>query len=652
MTTFSGNKKKTLLAAVITALLTLSVYLPALKNTFVNWDDNDYVYENLHIRSLDLSFFKWAFTSFDAFNWHPLTWISHAADYAVWGLDPMGHHLTSIVLHGLNTFLVVMLITRLVRIAYKDEDNSWFNLPLTAGIVTGLLFGLHPVHVESVAWVSERNDLLCAFFFLLSIISYLRYVASSAGRNMYIFALLFFALALMSKPMAVTLPVVFIILDMYPLERLSIKKIFSKHKKVLIEKIPFFLLSIISSVLTLLAQKGAMPSLDILPFGTRAAAAMRALGFYITKMLFPVGLAPLYPHPKETSLFSTDYLFFIILAAVILISCIWAIRKKQKFWAAAWTYYLVTLVPVIGIIQVGVQAAADRYTYLPGLGPMILVGLGTALLLKKVGSIHGTNLIARGSVIVTVIAVTGILSVLTISQIKVWRDPLTLWNSQLAIYSSHIAHNNRGNIYSELQEYQKAMEDFSRAIELESRYASAYNNRGSIYSMFNEYQKAVWDFNRAIELEPEYASPLYNRGLVFRKLGQDQKAIADYSRAIELNPEYVSAYVNRGNSYSRLKEYQKAIADLSRAIELNPWHASAYYNRGIVYTRSGNYQKAITNLNKAIELNPEYVSAYKNRGMSYLKLGDKSKANKNFQQAARLGDKNSRDYLSSIGIDF
>jgi hypothetical protein len=371
--------------ALVVAFITFMVYFPTFNNDFVNWDDNVYVYENQGIRSIDFWFLKWSFTAVVSSNWHPLTMFSHALDYALWGLDPWGHHLTSIIFHTFNTLLVFILVVRLseYRRAGETGISSDFAGPgkkaLIAGIVTALLFGIHPVHVESVAWVSERKDVLSAFFFLLSVLAYLKYTSSRDSKRSIFYGacLILFIMALMSKPMAVTLPVVLLILDCYPLGRLTLGGGLRGARWLVIEKVPFFVLSLLSSLITLWAQhtSGAITTLGVTPLTTRILVAMRAYVFYIYKMVLPTDLAPFYPYPRTVEFFAVEYSVSFILLIVITSLCLWS-SKRNGLFLAVWFYYLVTLIPVIGIVRVGLQAAADRYTYLPSLGPFLLAGLG------------------------------------------------------------------------------------------------------------------------------------------------------------------------------------------------------------------------------------------------------------------------------------
>ena len=607
----------------------------------------------------------------------------------------MGHHLTSVIIHGMNAFLVVMIVICLisfVRREYVSEGRDNEHAPLIAAFITGLLFGIHPLHVESVAWVSERKDVLCAFFFLLSIFSYLRYAfprsneasaGGGAGRKYYVYSLILFMMALMSKPMAVTLPVILIILDMYPLERLDLKKAFSSHRKVLIEKVPFVALSIASSVLTVIAQHEvkAMMSMSRYSFADRFWIAIKALGFYLVKMVYPVNLAPLYPHPSNISVFTLEYFgsFMLVLGITAFSVFRW---KKVKLWFMLWAYFLVTLLPVIGIIQVGEQAAADRYTYLPGLGPMLLAGLGGLWLWRRFASDRIKISIVAGFVIM----ILTLLSIMTTGQIQVWKDSISLWNRELSLYSSAIAYNNRGeaysisgeyvkaigdfnkaielnhelpkvyynrgSVYKKIGEHQNAILDFSKAIQLDPEDAQAYNNRGNVYIILEKYQDAMADFDKAVAIDPGYALAYNNRGNIYMIFGLFQKAIADFDRTIELSPSYAAAYYNRGNAYLNSRIYQKAISDYTKAVELAPGYAEAYNNRGNIYLRQGKYQEAVDDCTKAIELDPSYAFAYYNRALSYREMGDVAKANTDFRQAARLGDQRSQAYLGSIGIDY
>jgi tetratricopeptide (TPR) repeat protein len=658
-----------LAVALVIPLVTVLVYIPALHNGFVNWDDNVYVYENEHIRSLGKKSLQWMLTAYHASNWHPLTWLSHGIDYAVWGLDPLGHHLTSIVLHGLNTFLVVILITRLVMLGQaKASGDSQYSSPVTrhsslrsplvAGALTGLLFGIHPLHVESVAWVSERKDVLYAFFYLLSVLSYVRYVTTlgkegSVHYRWYVLCLVLFVCSLMSKPMAVTLPVVLLILDVHPFGRTGIKGLFTSHWRLLVEKAPFFVLSVVSSVLTLQAQEagGALKSLQLHSLGERILVSIRALLFYFYKMICPVDLAPLYPYPVDASLLDINYLGMIVIVVGITVFCIWS-WKKQKIWAVVWTFYVVTLLPVLGIVQVGEQAAADRYTYLSTLGPFVLAGLGAFKIIKLVHERKGVLFLWKMPALSLFIFLCTLLLIFTVKQIKVWKDSVVLWDYELKIYpdASYVAYYNRGKAYEERAEYTEALDNYKRAIGMNPRFPDSFINQGTVLEVTGSHKQALESYNKAILLDPAAADAYYNRGISFGSVGQYQQAIQDFTQAVSLDPQYALAYHNRGVFLGMAGDYERSISDLSMAIQLNPRHSEAYYNRGITYKNMENYQQAIQDCSMAIRMDPENAKAYSSRGNLHLSAGDIKRALQDYQEAARLGDGNAREYLRSRGI--
>jgi hypothetical protein len=505
-----GTQRVRFYAAIAVSLLTFLVYIKSLQNGFVNWDDDEYIYNNFHIRSFNLTFLRWAFTTFYASNWHPLTWISAALDYAVWGLNPLGHHLTNNILHSVNTFIVVLLAARLLGAQQEKKTGSVpaasldTRAALTAAAVTGVLFGLHPLHVESVAWVSERKDLLCALFFMLSIMMYLTYVEEE-GRGpllnpkgalsfnkRYLLTVVFFIFALMSKPMAVSLPFVLLILDWYPYGRINSVKTL---RNALIEKLPFILLTICLSILTVMAQKtqGAIKSIELIPFPVRLLVAAKALLMYLLKMLAPVNLIPFYQYPRGGSLISIEYMLPIVLIIGVTIVCA-GLANRYRVLPAVWCYYVVTLLPVLGIVQVGEQAMADRYTYLPSVGPFLLVGLGAAMVQTRMKS----GMICRSLAATIAITVVILLSYSTIRQIRVWRNSFDLWNYVIEKNPSiPVAYNNRGLIWSDNGRADEALKDFDAAIALNPSYALAHFNRALIYLGRNDKEFALLDLQMA-----------------------------------------------------------------------------------------------------------------------------------------------------------
>ena len=658
------NNKYFLAAAV--ALLTFIVYLPALRNEFVYWDDNLYIFENPPIRSLDASFFRWAFLDFHASNWHPLTWISHAVDYALWGLNPLGHHLTSILLHAINTALVVLLALKLRETArIRSAPNtlpSFLNdrTVLIAAGTTGLLFGLHPVHVESVAWVAERKDLLCALFFLLSIMAYVYYAVSQqsavygpqsegegtdevGGKNFftnkqYLLSFVLFVFALMSKPMAVTLPVVLLILDWYPVKRI---RSFKTFWTATIEKTPFIVLSVVSSLLTILAQKagGSLSSIDKIPLSIRVPVAAKSLMAYLGKMLMPQDLIPFYPYPKDASLFSFEYGTSIIMVIGITTACV-MLAKKQKVWLSVWGYYVITLIPVLGIIQVGGQSMADRYTYLPSLGPFLIVGLCTAGIAEKVNDVKSKNLLRKVFSFAAGLLLITYLTYLTVEQTAVWRNSIGLWTYVIEKEPGRVplAYNNRGLVYYKTGQFDKAAADFQEAVTLRPSYLDAYSNLGMAYYQIGRMDRAIENFDKAISLEPAYYKAYNNRAMTLGKMGRLDDAIADYRRAIALNPSSPQTYFNLGILHAQAGLFDQAIESFSRSLAADPAYADAYSSRALAYTFTGQYDRALDDFARALAMVRNPATVHFNRGNLYLKIDRKELALADFQKSCYLGD--------------
>jgi hypothetical protein len=534
------TKYSTYYLAGSVSLITFAVYLSSLKNDFVNWDDNIYILDNPFIRSINVNFFKRTFLGFYDSNWFPLTWISHALDYAVWGLNPLGHHLTNNLLHAINTFLVVLLITRLMEAGSgttgAPHDSRFM---LVAAAATGLLFGLHPLHVESVAWVSERKDLLCALFFLLSVKMYMRYAgntflsfplvenppekALNTGKDpgqagmakpesrfldhYYLLSLCFFALALLSKPMAISIPLVLLILDWHPFQRIQSLKTF---RTVLMEKIPFIVLGLGSSLITIMAQKagGAIGSLENASLPIRVFVAFKALAAYLWKMVLPVDLVPFYPYPRMVLILSLEYLLPVVLITGIMITSV-TIAKKQKLWLSVWGYYVITLLPVLGILRVGSQAMADRYTYLPSLGPFLIIGLGIAWIWKKTEVLKRWRLTVR--IISAIIAISTFvcMSYLTVRQIGVWKNSYTLWTRVIEKEPAGVprAYKNRAIYFSGLKQFDKAIADYDKLLSIDPSHYEAYIlrqiavetllDRGNFYLRQGNKELAIPDFQNA-----------------------------------------------------------------------------------------------------------------------------------------------------------
>jgi Flp pilus assembly protein TadD len=628
--------RRSLLAASV-AVLTFVVYLPALQNGFV-WDDVQYITGNSFIRSLNGNLFRSAFLEFQADNWHPLTWLSHALDYSLWGVNPLGHHLTSIVLHALNTMLVVLLVMQLVEAyqRHRTGGSTSGGLPddriaLIAGGISGLLFGLHPVHVESVAWVSERKDLLCALFFFLSIMTYAAATekrTANDGYNAagprsiftdkrYFLALGLFILSLLSKPMAVTLPVVLLLLDWFPYGRIRSSKMLWTAA---MEKLPFFALSLATSVLAVLAQKGggAMAMMQPVPFAARLLVGARSLIAYLGKMLVPLNLVPYYPYPDQVPPFSPEYLASIALIIVITLFCA-LISKRQKVFLSVWGYFVVTLLPVLGIVQVGTQAMADRYLYLPSIGPFFLLGLAAAVLWERFrASLHGRGTrirIAAGAVAAA--ALFAPMSYATIEQIGIWRDNTVLWTYVIAKGSpdfaesprSAMAHNNLGLAYASQGRWDLAATEFRTAVRLKPDYVEPRYNLGIAYARQGRLDSAIAEYHEALRLKPDSAGAHNNLGIAYASQGRLDEAIAEFRTTAQLKPEDAGPHSNLGLAYAAQGRWSEATAEFRTAARLTPDDARPHYDLGNVYASQGLWDQAIAEYRTALQLRPDFLEA-------------------------------------------
>lgn len=608
------KKKYIYLIVIFLIVASFIVYGRILGNGFINFDDTRYITENNNIKSgINPESIQWAFTSVVSGNWHPLTMISHILDWSLFGENASGHHLINLLLHIGSVLFLFLFLNRTTK-------NLW------PSAFAAAFFALHPLRVESVAWAAERKDVLSMFFGLASIYAYARYVESTKLFR-YFLCLILFVLGLMSKSMLVTLPFVLLLLDYWPLERwrkdsTSLNKISTKKNKqrkadvikekkisaqaekrghlvgrLLWEKVPFIFLTIISSILTLWSQNkaGAFIFLEHLSFPERIANAVISNASYLGKIFWPVDLAVFYPY--EHSLPFWQVLVSCLALIGITIVVIYTI-KKLPFLFVGWFWYLGTLIPVIGLVQVGSQAMADRYTYLPSIGIAIMLAWGIPLLFPGEDT-RKKILFPAG------IAVLAILSVLTWKQCSYWKNSFELFNHALQITkNNYLAHNNRGNAYAALGHYQLAIDDYSESIRLKPDYADAnvYYNRGNAYAKLGHYQLAIEDYSRAIRRKPKFAAAYNNRGVYYNVTGQYQLAIEDYNQAIRLKPDCADTYNNRGLVYSKQGQYQPAIGDFNKAIGLKQDYTDAYRNRGIVYLLQGNKKLGCPDAQKACEL--------------------------------------------------
>ena len=616
---------------VLLTVTTLFVYLPLTRSDFVTFDDMTYVVDNPHVRNgLTLDGMAWATTAFHSSNWHPVTWVSHMSDVSLSGMSPGFHHGTNIVLHIASVVALFLLLT---RITGETAPSA----------VVAALFAIHPLHVESVAWISERKDVLSTLFGIASIAAYCRYATTNSG-VLYAAAVGLFALSLMSKPMLVTLPCLLVLLDYWPLRRLAFFPQGVAFRQVVIEKLPFVALSVASSAITLLAQHrgGAVVSTDAVPIMQRFANAAVAYVAYSAKAFYPVNLAIFYPHPG-------------VVPVGIAICCAAAIggvtalvlrnRRRMPQVAVGWLWYLGTLVPVIGIVQVGSQSMADRYMYFP------LVGLSIAVVWWVWDTARQTPWGRSVFVSVATICVA-ILVPVARRQVSYWKDSETLFTHAMSVtgdnskmlYCRGIDSANRGK-------WARAEADFTKAIALAPSYAKAYLQRGVVCHNVGNVDGAIADFTTALTLNPDDAEACNNRGNVLSARGDHERAIADLQRACELNPSELF-YNNLGSAYAKSKDHESAVRCFTTACGLSPRWTVCLVNRGQSYAAMKRYSEAIADFTSAIALAPNLSSAWLERAAVFDTLGDRARAEADIKAAARLGNATAQDALRRHGLSW
>jgi protein O-mannosyl-transferase len=541
------DKKITVILLLLTVATLLAFWQVNYSDFIPQYDDGDYVTQNPHIQhGISIEGFRWALTATHAANWHPLTWMSHMLDIQLYGLSPQGHHLTNLLFHIANTLLLFLIFHRMTKALWQSA-------------FVAALFALHPLHVESVAWVAERKDVLSTFFWMLTMGAYLYYV-ERPGLLRHFAVLIFFALGLMAKPMLVTLPFVLLLLDYWPLKRFKqravsqaiagptgemhvdqreenaerqtgLKYQWSLIRSLLMEKIPLFVLAVLSCIVTYIVQQkaGAVAAIAVFPLNVRISNAFASYIFYIDKMIWPADLAVLYPYPRS-------WLIWLVVGAAlpIMASTVIVILKARRFpyLVLGWLWYVGTLVPVIGLVQVGLQTRADRYTYIPLIGLFIIVAWGGPELIKE-WRYRKEALVASSALLLLS------LSAVTWDQVGHWKNNISLFNHTLRVTDKNsIMHNNRGNAYLELGSYAQAIEDYDKALEIDPKYAEAYNNRGTAYGILGYHTRAIEDFDKAIEINPQkYINAYYNRGVALGGLGRYEEGYSDLKTAARLGSE-------------------------------------------------------------------------------------------------------------------
>ena len=577
------RKKYHEILCVLSLIISISVlYWPVTGFEFIDLDDNLYLYENPAIhKGLSWQGISWAMTTFHTSNWQPLTWLSLMADYELYGLNPAGYHVSNLLFHILNTLLLFFFLKQVT-------GDTWKCFAVSA------LFAVHPLNIESVAWISERKNLLSTLFWILTLFAYIRYVQKRQWRR-YSHVLLFFIIGLMAKPMLVTLPVVLLLIDYWPLRRLSsinqyCGELFPESVNrgsnllcLLKEKIPLLFLSLCSALITLYAARtwGAIVPISALPLSERVGNALISYMSYLEKTLWPVNLAIFYPYSPIRPL---EIIVAILLLVAITVFIV-VKRSEYPYLVTGWFWYLVTLLPVIGIIQVGSQAMANRYAYIPLIGLFVIVVWGIPELLK--------NRIDCRYFPIPVFALILIMSFSTWAQLPYWRNSELVYRQALnATKENHVAHFGMGNVWRNRGDLRKAYSHYREAIKINPNYTEAHNNIGLILTQYGELHEAYFHYLQALRINPKYAEARNNLGLTLIRFGKTDQAESQFRQAIEDNPMLASAYNNLGALLITKGQTAEAKACLLRALELQPTYKEAKDNIDLLQQKEGKVRES------------------------------------------------------------
>lgn len=598
------SPQKSNLALFIILAFTFVAYIPVLNAGFVNWDDPDYVSNNPMLK--DISNLEMIFTRPIQGNYHPLTVISLILNYLISGYDAWSYHLFNLLLHLANCFLVFRLTMILSR-------NN-----LVLAFTTSLLFGIHPMHVESVAWISERKDVLYSLFLLAGLISYTRYV-DSGSKKQYWLTVLWVILSLLSKPAAVIFPLVLFCIDILREKRINYKS--------LLEKTPFFILAFVMGLLTYLAQKekGATDGANIFDTGTRILMGFYGIMMYIVKLIFPVNLSPFYPYaPINEKLPSVYYIapFF----SLLLIALVFYSLKRNRVIAFGILFYITNLLLVLQFMPVGSAIIAERYTYLPYIGIFYILGW----LIDRY---------AKGNLLRSYyfnIPIAIILGILTFKQCGIWFNSATLWDHAIKTQPSARAYINRGMLYKEEKNYTAAIQCYDEAIKINVADHEAYADRGNVYFELNKLDLAAADYKKARQIKPDYATANDNLGALFGLRRQYDSALVYFNNAVAANPRYANSYKNRALVYLELNRMEESARDFNNYLELIPNDPDIMNMVGVCYRNLARYKEALAIISQAINIKPD-PRFYLNRAYCYRGLNDVASARRDVAVARQGG---------------
>ena len=592
-----------ILLCIVLTVITVTVFLQVGNFPFITLDDIDYVTNNPKVANgITGNNIFWAFTSVDAANWHPITWLSHMADVQLYGMNPRGHHLTSVGIHSVSSVLLLILLSRLTGSLWQSS-------------FVAALFALHPLHVESVAWVAERKEVLSALFGFLTLLLYSEYVAKPKT-FLYVLCLFSFVLGLMSKPMLVTLPFVMLLMDLWPLDRYrycveqqGIRQHYDKITSLIKEKIPFFVCSFLSCLITMYAQSkgGTISSIGGLPPLLRIENALVAYIKYLVKVFWPHDLAVMYPFPASIPPWQV-----ISSLLVLLIISIAAVRvgRRYPYLPMGWFWFLVTLVPVVGLIQVGEQSMADRYSYFPLTGLFIIIAWGIPDL--------ATGLKYRNTILALFAATTIIAAaIVTWQQLGYWRDSVSLFrHANQVTPNSFVNHKFLGIALADRGHYDAAIQEYQEALRLKPDYIPVKNTLGVALANRGNYDAAIQEYQDALRLKPDDAAVKNNLGVAFVSIGNLDAAINEYWQVLRLQPDFPFIHTNLAIALTRKGNLDAAIQEYQKELQINFNDADAHYLLGSVLAKMGNVDAAIQEFQEVLRITPNYTNAQASLGIA------------------------------------
>ena len=618
---------RTAVGYAVIAMTAFIVFSPSLRSEFQGWDDYNYIRDNALIRSLtwDNLVHIFNFRTIVVGNYHPLTILTYILEYHLVGLNPFLYHFDNLLLHLLNTGLVCLFMWRLTG-----------RQPAT--LLVTALFALHPMRVESVVWAAERKDVLYTFFFLLSLLSYLRFrIKKTTKMRDYGLSLLFFTLSLLSKGQAVVLPLVLILVDWWLDKKLTIR--------LAANKIPFLLLALASGIIALLAQHNSLTEQRLLSrtWPERIIIALFNVTAYLYKLVFPFNLSNFYKYPAPGDM---GWVYAGAVATVLIMIAVAVFLRRNRVVVFGFLYYLATLSIVTQILPVGNAILADRYTYIPYIGLFFLAGMGYDHMVT-------TRRNSRTWLVTAVVVLLLVFSVKSYLQAGVWHDNFSLWENALRHDPDNgVAYNNLGQCYLELKDYDRAIPLLKEAVRNEATFVEnhqAYQNLGVAYSGSGKQEEAIRFFTEALTRRTEFAEAYFGRGLAFSALGKYEEAVADFSRIIDsLNPRDPRAYYSRGIVFNRMKQPDRALEDYTNAIRIDPGYGGAYVNRGNIYYSRDQLELALADYNKALQADPSDGNTFLNRSFVHFRLKKYREAYDDALQARELKMQVHPQYLEDL----